>query len=94
VALGAGRAKKGDPIDHAVGFLILKKVGDEVREGEPLFEIHANDEEKLKEARRRFCLHINLVRNLCLHYRCFTSKIAYSLAIFIGIRHTYLTGTR
>ncbi len=51
VALGAGRAKKGDPIDHAVGFLILKKVGDEVREGEPLFEIHANDEEKLKEAR-------------------------------------------
>jgi pyrimidine-nucleoside phosphorylase len=51
VALGAGRAKKGDPIDHAVGFLILKKVGDAVQEGEPLFEIHANDEGKLKEAR-------------------------------------------
>lgn len=51
VALGAGRAKKGDPIDHAVGFLILKKVGDAVQEGEPLFEVHANDEEKLKEAR-------------------------------------------
>lgn len=51
VALGAGRAKKGDPIDHAVGFLILKKVGDAVREGEPLFEVHANDEAKLKEAR-------------------------------------------
>jgi pyrimidine-nucleoside phosphorylase len=51
VALGAGRAKKGDPIDHAVGFLIYKKVGDEVRGGEPLCEIHANDSEKLKEAR-------------------------------------------
>jgi pyrimidine-nucleoside phosphorylase len=51
VALGAGRAKKGDPIDHAVGFLILKKVGDAVQEGEPLCEIHANDEAKLKEAR-------------------------------------------
>ena len=51
VVLGAGRAKKGDPIDHAVGFLIHKKVGDEVREGEPLFEIHANSEEKLAEAR-------------------------------------------
>lgn len=51
VALGAGRAKKGDPIDHAVGFLILKKVGDEVKEGDALFEIHANDEGKLREAR-------------------------------------------
>jgi pyrimidine-nucleoside phosphorylase len=50
VALGAGRAKKGDPIDHAVGFLILKKVGDEVKTGEALCEIHANDEAKLKEA--------------------------------------------
>ncbi|MBI3166848.1 MAG: thymidine phosphorylase [Chloroflexi bacterium] len=50
VALGAGRAKKGDPIDYAVGFLILKKVGDAVKEGEPLCEIHANDEGKLKVA--------------------------------------------
>ena len=51
VALGAGRAKKGDPIDHAVGFLIFKKVGDPVREGESLCEIHANDGDKLNEAR-------------------------------------------
>jgi pyrimidine-nucleoside phosphorylase len=51
VALGAGRAKKGDPIDHAVGFLIHKKVGDAVREGEALCEIHANDEAKLNQAR-------------------------------------------
>jgi pyrimidine-nucleoside phosphorylase len=52
VALGAGRAKKSDDIDHAVGFIIHKKVGDLVNEGEPLFEIHANDEGKLAEARR------------------------------------------
>lgn len=50
VALGAGRSKKGDPVDHAVGFVIHKKVGDKVQEGEPLFEIHANDEAKLAEA--------------------------------------------
>jgi pyrimidine-nucleoside phosphorylase len=49
--LGAGRAKKGDPIDHAVGFLIHKKVGDKVEVGEPLFEVHANDETKIAEAR-------------------------------------------
>ena len=52
VALGAGRAKKGDSVDHAVGFVIHKKVGDKVQKGEPLFEIHANDEEKLAEARK------------------------------------------
>jgi pyrimidine-nucleoside phosphorylase len=51
VALGAGRAKKGDPIDHSVGFLIHKKVGYKVEIGEPLFEIHANNEAKLAEAR-------------------------------------------
>jgi len=51
VALGAGRAKKGDPIDHAVGFIIHKKVGDRVEKDEPLFEIHANDQTKLAEAR-------------------------------------------
>lgn len=51
VALGAGRARKGDPIDYAVGFLILKKVGDKVREGEPICEIHANSEAKLRGAR-------------------------------------------
>ena len=51
VVLGAGRAKKSDSVDHAVGFLIHKKVGDKVAAGEPLFEIHANNEQKLAEAR-------------------------------------------
>jgi len=52
VMLGAGRAKKADPIDHAVGFLIHKKVGDKVEAGEPLFEIHANQKAKLADARQ------------------------------------------
>lgn len=51
VTLGAGRAKKADPIDHAVGLVIHRKVGDKVEKGEPLFTIHANDESKLVEAR-------------------------------------------
>ncbi len=53
VLLGAGRARKGDPIDHAVGFIIPHKVGDWVEAGEPLFEIHANRQEDLEPARRR-----------------------------------------
>jgi pyrimidine-nucleoside phosphorylase len=51
VDLGAGRAKKGDQIDHAVGFLVLRKVGEYVQSGEPLCIVHANDPEKLNRAR-------------------------------------------
>lgn len=53
VALGAGRAQKSDPVDHAVGFVILHKVGDRVQTGEPLFAIHASDANKQAEARER-----------------------------------------
>jgi pyrimidine-nucleoside phosphorylase len=51
VTLGAGRAKKSDPIDHAVGFVIHHKVGDKLEAGEPLFTIHADREDRLTEAR-------------------------------------------
>lgn len=46
VDLGAGRAKKEDLVDPAVGIVIHHKVGDFVREGEVLFSIHANDLKK------------------------------------------------
>jgi pyrimidine-nucleoside phosphorylase len=52
VMLGAGRAKKSDPVDHAVGFAIHHKVGDRVEKGEPLFTVHANDAAKLAESRQ------------------------------------------
>ncbi len=51
VALGAGRAKKGDPVDHAVGMIVHRKVGDKVGTGDPLFTVHANAADKLAEAR-------------------------------------------
>jgi len=51
VALGAGRAKKGDPIDHAVGIVVHHKVGDKVSKGKALFSVHANDRAKLGDAR-------------------------------------------
>lgn len=50
VALGAGRAKKTDPVDHAVGFVIHHKVGDFVQQGEALFTVHANQAARLEEA--------------------------------------------
>lgn len=42
VALGAGRAKKGDPIDHAVGIEVHCKVGDKISKMDRLFTVHAN----------------------------------------------------
>ncbi|HYZ10684.1 MAG TPA: thymidine phosphorylase [Actinomycetota bacterium] len=44
VALGAGRRRKGDPIDPAVGIVLRAKVGDRLEEGKPIGEIHARDE--------------------------------------------------
>ena len=47
VLLGAGRARKTDPVDHAVGILVHHKVGDRVKPGETLFTLYANDAERL-----------------------------------------------
>lgn len=49
--LGAGRATKESEIDLAVGFILNKKIGDEVKKGESLVTIHSNFEnvEEVKE---------------------------------------------
>jgi thymidine phosphorylase len=44
VALGAGRRRKGDPIDPAVGIVLRAKVGDRLEEGKPIGEVHARDD--------------------------------------------------
>ena len=43
VALGAGRIRKGDPIDPAVGYRGPPKIGDRLEDGEPIGEVHARD---------------------------------------------------
>jgi pyrimidine-nucleoside phosphorylase len=48
--LGAGRARKDDPIDHAVGVLCLAKRGDRVERDEPLAEVHAADRASAERA--------------------------------------------
>lgn len=42
--LGAGRSKKGESIDLAVGLEILAKTGDHVEAGQPLAILHANSQ--------------------------------------------------
>ena len=53
VSLGAGRAVKSDKIDHSVGVLVHKKVGDRASQDEPIFTIHANHSEVLPRTEER-----------------------------------------
>ena len=48
--LGAGRVRKEDAIDHAVGVVCLAKRGGRVESGDPLAEIHARDEDSAARA--------------------------------------------
>jgi pyrimidine-nucleoside phosphorylase len=48
--LGAGRVRKDDAIDHAVGVVCLAKRGDRVEAGQPLAEVHARDESSAMRA--------------------------------------------
>jgi pyrimidine-nucleoside phosphorylase len=53
VSLGAGRVKKGDRVDHAVGLIVLHNVGDYLDEGDQLVTIHANHQEHIDPAIER-----------------------------------------
>lgn len=51
VLLGGGREKKEDSVDHAVGIVVHKKIGDKVSAGEALCTVHYNSAERLERAR-------------------------------------------
>ena len=51
-ALGAGRVKKTDRIDPAVGLVMTKRLGDPIEKGEPWCVLHANPASDVKEATR------------------------------------------
>jgi thymidine phosphorylase len=48
--LGAGRARKEDPVSPAAGIVLLKTAGDTVNAGDPLMELHLDDTSKLQGA--------------------------------------------
>ena len=50
VALGAGRDRVEDAVDHAVGIVVKVKPGDEVRTGDPLLEMHYRTRQTLDAA--------------------------------------------
>jgi thymidine phosphorylase len=48
--IGAGREKKEDTIDHAVGLIMHKRLGDAVSMNEPICTFYVNDETRLDDA--------------------------------------------
>ena len=53
IDLGAGRQKKGDTLDLAVGIVIHVKVGQKLEKGAPLYTVYANDGARLEQAIKR-----------------------------------------
>ena len=49
--LGAGRATKDDPVSASAGIEVLAKPGVEVRTGDPVLRLHAEDASRLEAAR-------------------------------------------
>lgn len=51
--LGGGRETKESEIDLSVGIVLHKKLGDYVKESEPVATIYGNDKEKIEAAAAR-----------------------------------------
>ncbi|MDD2628313.1 MAG: thymidine phosphorylase [Clostridia bacterium] len=49
VELGGGRNKKEDEIDLSVGFILKKKTGDKVKQGETIMQMIFNDKDKVEK---------------------------------------------
>ncbi|OLT17234.1 thymidine phosphorylase [Serinicoccus sp. CUA-874] len=48
--LGAGRARKEDPVQAAAGVVLHAKPGEEVKKGQPLLTLHTDEEQRLGRA--------------------------------------------
>ena len=59
VLLGGGRLAKEDEIDPTVGLEVFKRIGDPVNPGDPIVEIHYNDDKRLPDAMR-------MIENACV----------------------------
>jgi pyrimidine-nucleoside phosphorylase len=51
ILMGAGRAKKGDPINYGVGVQVHCKVGERIEPGKLLFTIHSDDTGNIEQVK-------------------------------------------
>jgi pyrimidine-nucleoside phosphorylase len=62
VLLGAGRTKKDDSIDHSVGIVAHRKVGDFVEKGDAIYTLYASSQEQVKEV-KQYLLDAFIIQN-------------------------------
>jgi len=60
VALGGGRSRVEDTIDHSVGLIFQAALGDRIEPGQPLVTIHAKDQSSAETAARALATHIHI----------------------------------
>ena len=60
VALGGGRSRVEDTIDHSVGLVFQATLGDRIEPGQPLVTIHAKDQSSAETAARAIAAHIQI----------------------------------
>ena len=74
--LGAGRQKLEDVIDPSVGIVLKKKIGDEVKKGEPLAIFHTDgDEEKIENAKEKFLASYSIGKEKVKKPRFFYARV-------------------
>lgn len=73
--LGAGRIRKEDNIDYAVGIVLDKKVGTKVQKGDVLGKIYANDTKKLEIAKKQVSDIIKISPEYCKKIQTIIEKI-------------------
>lgn len=79
--MGAGRMRKEDVIDPAVGFVMEKRIGDHVQPGDVLCTLHAASEENAKETEQRILSALSFTKE-----RAPRARLLYALVTPQGVR--------
>lgn len=74
--LGAGRARKEDPVSAGAGILCLARVGEFVEAGQPLFELFADDDEHLARGRDTLATAVVLGEEPVIHEPVLLERIS------------------
>ena len=83
VALGAGRAKKDDAIDHSAGIVLVAKPGAAVRAGDVVATLHAASDSLLDEGERLFRSALDI-----RHERPKDAPLIYARVSGLGVERT------
>ena len=63
VLIGGGRQHEHDAVDHAVGFILHKKIGDPVQASEPLCTVLYNSEDRFERVREMLASSFIITQN-------------------------------